>query len=80
MANKIDQVTLPRIHRREKLVTEASGKLREAIYDLGLENTLTMAEHLQVLTSVFNETVLGVLKYAIRKERHGNIDKPGGWE
>lgn len=73
----------PRVHERERTVTNARLKLSDAVRDW--EDTeeyeaLTEAEALQVLMSVFSDRILGWTKYQIRFERHGDHDTPGGWE
>jgi hypothetical protein len=69
---------LPKIHPRERLVTEAEQQLRTAI--IGLNKIgLTTGEFLQVITNVMSGEISSIAKYAIRNERHGNLDKPGGW-
>lgn len=67
---------LPRIHPREAIVNKAENDLRTAIAAAVRE--LTTAEELRVLASVFGDRVGGIAKYAIREERHGKTDKPGG--
>lgn len=72
---------LPRIHHREKLVREAESRLRGAIVDAGIHKLdLSEAEYLQVVSTVLHEQLSTTLKYAIRRERHGDTDKPGGLE
>ena len=68
---------MPRIHEREKLIKNAEIALRLAI--VGATKGLTEAEAISVVTSVFSEEILGRMKYAIRMERHGNTETPGGW-
>lgn len=73
---------LPRMHDREVIVREAEDELRLAISISSGEGSklseLTTAELLQVYNSVFSSAIGTVLKYAIRKERHGRTDRPGG--
>ena len=76
-----DMGPLPRIHRREKLITEAENNLRAAIQASGIRKMeLTTAEYLQVLARIMHDEISGTLKSAIRQERHGDTDKPGGLE
>ena len=72
---------LPRIHPREVLVEEARRDLSSALleWEKGHDN-LTTAEHIKVVTGVFNDHILSMMKFAIRHERHGDPDKPGGLE
>lgn len=67
-----------RIHHREALVKEAGRKIREAV--LEATTGLTIAESIQVITHALSSEVLGIVKYEIRQERHGNTETPGGLE
>lgn len=72
---------LPRIHEREALVHKAEMKLREKLLEATGSDELqelTSAEYLKVINMVFSDTILSFLKFAIRKERHGDTSKPGG--
>jgi hypothetical protein len=69
---------MPKQHPREVLVQEAELNLREAI--LKVTKDLTEAESLRVVNSVMSSHIGSVAKYAIREERHGNTETPGGWE
>ena len=64
------------LHPREQLVTEAKLKLQMALE--GVLEGLTEAEGLRVVNSVLSGYVGSVAKYAIREERHGGLEKPGG--
>jgi hypothetical protein len=68
---------MPAIHPRVKLVREAQIKLSGAISEAIRE--LTVAESLQVINGVMSDRIGTILKYEIRRERHGDTDKPGGW-
>lgn len=67
-----------KIHPREKKCTAAESELRGVILGLDQKHKLTQAELIQVLTHVFSDEILSMMKYAIRQERHGNTDTPGG--
>lgn len=72
---------LPTIHERESLCRQAEAELRTAVIGVTTGKTcqkLTTLELLQVMQLVFNSDLQNVLKYAIRYERHGNTDTPGG--
>ncbi len=68
---------MPRVHEREKLVKAAELKLGGMVADAC--GDLTTAESLRVLVNVLGDGVGRIAKYAIRQERHGDTDKPGGW-
>lgn len=70
-------MNLPRIHPREELVKKAELKIQEVF--LEVTEGLTTGEVLRVCASVFGSQVGTIAKYAIRRERHGNSDRPGGW-
>jgi hypothetical protein len=68
-----------RIHPREELVDEGEKILREAIGKL-YKLSLTHDEFIRVVTDVMSNTILQSTKYAIRMERHGDREQPGGLE
>jgi len=65
-----------RIHEREKLVTAAEIELRKAT--MKAAEDLTQGEYLRVLVNVLAGVISSIAKYAIREERHGDPDTPGG--
>jgi hypothetical protein len=67
---------LPKLHPRERIVAKAENDLRTAVAEAVRD--LTTGEELRVLAAVFGDRVGGIAKYAIRDERHGKSDKPGG--
>ena len=69
-----------RLHPREMPVQRASADLRQAVCDWRDRHDLTEAETLAVLTEVLGGSIGSIAKYAIREERHGDPDKPGGLE
>ena len=69
---------LPRIHPREAIVNRAESNLRVAIEQA--TDGLTSREALRIVSSAFHHYLAGWAKYAIRKERHGDLDTPGGRE
>ena len=73
---------LPKLHEREKVVRDAEESLRDKLlaWQKVWSSKLTTAEYLSVLQRVLSESVASCLKYAIRHERHGTSDKPGGLE
>lgn len=71
---------MPRIHHREKQVNTAKLDLSQALLDITTKHDLTDAETLRIVAQVAYEHVGGLAKHWIRQERHGDSDKPGGWE
>lgn len=72
-----------RLHRREKIVSDARLLLSEKIVEWIRSKeaaALTDAEYLQVVAGELGDTLTGHLKLVIRNERHGDGDTPGGWE
>jgi hypothetical protein len=69
-----------KVHPREEQVRAAVTALRSAVSYIWKSQALTDAEMLSVVTTVLSEQVLSYAKYAIRYERHGDTDKPGGLE
>ena len=65
------------VHPREKRVKKAEADLRELLHELQFGRDLTEGEYLRVLGVAF-ESASSWAKYQIRKERHGDVDKPGG--
>lgn len=70
--------TMPRMHPRVQIVNKAETKLRETL--LEIQRDLTEPEFLGVVAGMLGEQIGHIAKYAIRQERHGRTDKPGGWE
>ena len=67
------------IHPREMLVTQARMQLTDALIAWRKRNAeLTVAELVSVITGEMSSMLLGIAKFAIRHERHGDADKPGG--
>jgi hypothetical protein len=64
------------MHSRETVVREAELKLKRAL--LEAIKDLTEAEGLRVVNAVMSSHIGSVAKYAIREERHGDPEKPGG--
>ena len=67
---------LPKIHPRERLVTEAENELRRAYIEA--LSKLSTAECIQVINNVAHSEIALIIRQAIRMERHGDPDKPGG--
>lgn len=72
---------MPRLHEREIKMQQAELALREKINSWVREHTedMTDAEFIRAISGVMNEQIMTCMKYAIRRERHGNTDTPGGW-
>ena len=71
---------MPKIHPREHPVLAATSELRSLVAKwMGKNPDLTTFELLQVVNGVLYSEMSGILKYAIREERHGDTNKPGGW-
>lgn len=69
-----------KVHPRSIIVREAERDLQLAIVEALTRHKLTSAETVAVITRVFAEEIGGLTKYCIRKERHGDEDKPGDVE
>lgn len=76
----MENMNLPKIHSREREVEKAEMDLRSRLLEWMKEHDLTTYEHLRVVNQVLSGEIAGTLKYAIREERHGNTDTPGGLE
>jgi hypothetical protein len=73
---------LPRIHPRETKCHEAEIELSEAISTWRKKwgDELTATESASILYHELSSRMRSMFKYAIRRERHGDTDKPGGLE
>jgi hypothetical protein len=71
-----DQVKL---HPREDLIDQAESILIKAISDFN-KIGLTNAECISVIADVLGTAITTRTKYMIRRERHGDGNKPGGLE
>ncbi len=74
-----------KIHKREKIVTEAQRELIERIFKWKkrwvYNDKLTDGEELRVLASLHSDWLATKAKYMIRDERHpDDPDRPGGLE
>lgn len=70
-----------RLHPREQIVGHARADLADAVFGWRRNHTdLTQAETISMLADVLGTSITGITKYAIREERHGDPDKPGGLE
>lgn len=71
-----------RVHEREKIVREAQSDLSEKLLDWMTkhDDQLTFAEELRVIAGVLGDHLSQMAKYEIRRERHGDENKPGGLE
>jgi hypothetical protein len=67
-----------RRHPREQRCVEAEVALSSAILDITQKHALTEAEALRVVNAACSSWIGNSAKYAIREERHGNTDTPGG--
>lgn len=70
---------LPRIHPRVKPCNEARQAIEAAIAKAVKEHELTTAEEISVINGACSSCIGHIAKYAIRHERHGDKDRPGGW-
>lgn len=59
-------------------VPEAADELMKATADLVKKYELTEAEQIRVVVAACQNWLGSIAKYAIREERHGNTDTPGG--
>ena len=67
-----------RVHKREKIVTQARIDLMEAVIQWAGKHELTDCEFVSVINSVLSDQLGSWAKYKIREERHGNTNTPGG--
>jgi len=79
MGDKV-RSTMPKLHEREALVRAAERVLRGALIEIATKHELTQMEYIQLCQNVLGGEILTTCKYAIRMERHGNTDTPGGFE
>ena len=70
---------MPKLHERELLVRAAERVLRDALVEVLSNHDLTQMEYIQLCQNVLGGEILNTCKYAIRVERHGNTDTPGGF-
>ena len=78
-----DMGPLPSIHPREEVTRKAELKLRGLLLEWMTSEeaiALTTTEYLCVAHAATDELVGQRLKYCLRQERHGDSDKPAGWE
>lgn len=69
---------LPMMHPRETVVREAEREIDAAILEVIQKHKLTTGEILQVINNCFSREIGLIARQAIRHERHGHGDKPGG--
>lgn len=69
---------MPRLHPREKMVREAQTQLMQNLLDLQRNFELTDGEWVSIIAGELGDTLTRWAKYAIREERHGRADRPGG--
>lgn len=62
------------IHPRVIVVRQASIEIAQAVTNAMQKHELTYAEAFSIL----GEQISGLAKFAIRQERHGDTDTPGG--
>lgn len=67
-----------KVHPREERVRVARTALAEAISRVVENCKLTWGEQLSVVNGAASDFISSMAKFAIRDERHGNIDTPGG--
>lgn len=71
---------LPKMHERSIVCRKAEQELLTSVHAVITKYSLTTAEQLQLVNMVAHDFIAGVLKFAIRVERHGDVDKPGDIE
>lgn len=72
-----------RLHKREALIQDANIALMDALIEWRQSEAaqkLTEWELVSLMSHELSSYISGVAKYAIRLERHGGRDKPGGAE
>lgn len=69
-----------KIHEREKTVRQAKRVLSEKLLEWMQEyaEKLTFAEELRVVGGELGDYISRMAKYQIRRDRHGDDNKPGG--
>lgn len=67
-----------KVHPREAIVEGARRRIELAVAEVFQQAKLTTAEQIRVITAVMAGELQGIAKYAIRQERHGDSDTPGG--
>jgi hypothetical protein len=70
----------PRIHHRERQVTEARLEVERVFLEAIEKYDLTNGEQLRVVAELFSHTANGIARHMIREERHPGEDRPGGLE
>jgi hypothetical protein len=70
---------MARAHEREQQVDVASSELASVMCRELEKHDLTDAEWLRAVHHAYSTLVNGYIKTAIRVERHGDQDIPGGW-
>lgn len=68
------------MHPRQKIMHDAQRDLQKQVYEWLQRHDLTTIEELHIINYVLSNTIGGTLKYALREERHGDTDTPGGIE
>lgn len=71
---------MARIHPREQQVNLAESALAIAMWKEIEKHDLTQVEAMRVVHNACGSVLGGLIKHAIRYERHGDTDKPGGLE
>lgn len=67
-----------RMHPRERVVRKARSALQSHLTQWLKHHDLTTYEEIMVISDVMGSTITGAMKYAIREERHGDQNTPGG--
>lgn len=67
-----------RMHPRERAVRKARSALQSCLTQWLQHHDLTTYEEIMVISDVMGSAITGAMKLAIREERHGNTDTPGG--
>lgn len=68
------------LHPREENVRRAEIAIDKAVSEIIGREKLTTAETIRVLVHTLGDRLASIAKFAIRLERHGDADKPGGVE
>lgn len=70
---------MARLHPRELPVKAAQTALTKHLLEWSEVHELTTLEALSVVSAVMGGYCSSLIKYGLRKERHGNVDTPAGW-
>lgn len=71
---------MPKLHERERIYSAAKTDLNEQVLNVLDRHDLTETETIKLMNDVCSSFISSCAKYMIRRERHGDEEKPGGFE